>query len=102
MQDAFEQNAVAALLGAQYDYVICGTRFDPSSAVWNTAEPAMPTVDAAAPAEPMDVLDVCFFALVTLAAEPCGQKHCFSRPLWSAALTYNALVLTPKPDEETT
>jgi hypothetical protein len=62
MQDAFEQNAVTALLGAQYDYVICGTRFDPSAAVWNTAQPAMPPVDAAAPAEPMDLFDVRFLA----------------------------------------
>lgn len=45
MQDAFERNNVAALLGDQHDYVICGTRFDPSAALWGAPGPGPPPVD---------------------------------------------------------
>jgi hypothetical protein len=42
VQDAFENNSVAALFGHLHSYMIGGTRFDPSSSQW-TAPPASTT-----------------------------------------------------------
>jgi hypothetical protein len=41
MCDAFERNTVHDLFGSDYDFIIGGTRFDPSAAQWAVAaEPA--------------------------------------------------------------
>jgi hypothetical protein len=82
MQDAFEQNAVVSLLGAQYDYVICGTRFDPSAALWNTADTAAPFGDIEAPAAAADASEAAVPEVCSLVDSDRDCSHAHAPSLW--------------------